>query len=288
MARPDLASLLEDYLTVMEPNRSPHTGRAVRSDLQGLVQGLGESEDLTEGSIRAWLRRTSPQPASRARRLSSARSFCRWLADKGHISIDPSANLESPVRRRRLPKSLSQDAASQLIEGASGGKTPLRDQALMELAYSAGLRVSELVALTLDCIDLERGMASVVGKGNKERIVLFGEACRKAVQAYLLHEREDRGRCLFPGAKGEGLTSRTVQNVIKRKALAAGIPTEVSPHTLRHSFATHLLDGGADLKTVQQLLGHESLTATQIYTHVSVERLRDAVRKAHPKAQDPS
>jgi integrase/recombinase XerC len=163
----------------------------------------------------------------------------------------------------------------------------LRDRARLELGYGAGLRASELVSVRLTDIDFPGNQVSVIGKGNKERVALFGEACRKALEAYVAKERvaPTSGDPVFTNDQGKALTSRTVQNVIKRWARAVGLPEDVSPHTLRHSFATHLLDGGADLKTVQQLLGHENLATTQVYTHVSIERLRDAVEKAHPKSK---
>jgi integrase/recombinase XerC len=158
---------------------------------------------------------------------------------------------------------------------------------MLELAYAAGLRASELVGLDQTDIDWEGRCARVTGKGNKERVCLFGQTCLTALQDYIALERvgPTQGNPLFTNERGRRLTSRTLQNVIKRWALRVGLPPTVSPHTLRHSFATHLLDGGADLKTVQQLLGHENLATTQIYTHVSIERLREAVGKAHPKGR---
>jgi integrase/recombinase XerC len=203
----------------------------------------------------------------------------------GRLASNPAEGIEAPVKKKKLPKTLTQDQAASLLDQPPPGKTPLRDRALLELGYSAGLRVSELVSVNLSDLNLSEGWVSVMGKGSKERITLFGQACRSALEAYLNGERRSDGEALFVNASGARLTTRTVQNVIKRWAMSSGLPPETSPHTLRHSFATHLLDGGADLKTVQQLLGHESLAATQIYTHVSVERLRDAVRKAHPKSE---
>jgi integrase/recombinase XerC len=166
------------------------------------------------------------------------------------------------------------------------GKTPLRDRAILELMYSAGLRVSETVGLDLDSVDLKSRTLRVFGKGSKQRLALYGKTCEAALLDYLHGERvaPARGSALFTNAQGVRLTTRTVQNVVKRWAKRVGLPPTVSPHTLRHSFATHLLDGGADLKSVQQLLGHESLATTQIYTHVSAERLRATVTSAHPRS----
>lgn len=269
----------------LRASKSPHTVRAYESDLESLAPFAPTLADLVEPAIRQWLRKAAPNPVTRARKLSSLRSFCRHLVQMGRLTSNPAEGIEAPVKRKRLPKSLTQDQAVMLLDQAPPGKTPLRDRALLELGYSAGLRVSELVSVNLTDLSLEEGWVRVMGKGSKERIALFGEPCREALEAYLAGERRSEGDALFVNSSGGRLTTRTVQNVIKRWAMASGLPPETSPHTLRHSFATHLLDGGADLKTVQQLLGHESLAATQIYTHVSVERLRDAVRKAHPKAE---
>jgi site-specific recombinase XerD len=191
------------------------------------------------------------------------------------------------MRRRRLPKALSREQAADLLDGIPEGKTPMRDRALLELMYAAGLRASELVGVNLADVDLRDHSLLVRGKGSKQRITLFGRTCRVALLDYMEGERVPplQDDPLFTNPKGGRLTSRTVQNVVKRWALRAGLPPETSPHTLRHSFATHLLDGGADLKSVQQLLGHESLATTQIYTHISIERLKQAVADAHPRSK---
>jgi site-specific recombinase XerD len=205
------------------------------------------------------------------------------------LEQDPTEALEAPIRRRRLPKALSQHQAVELLDQADVGKTPLRDRALLEIMYAAGLRASEVVGVNVGDLDFESRVLKVFGKGSKERLTLFGETCGEALQEFIAKERTPAaepgpGEPLFTNDKGKRLTTRTVQNVVKRWALHAGLSPETTPHTLRHSFATHLLDGGADLKSVQQLLGHESLATTQIYTHISVERLRDAVLKAHPRS----
>jgi len=224
---------------------------------------------------------------TRARKLSTLRAFSRYLTTLGHLTNDPTEALEAPIRRRKLPKNLSQTETTELLDQPGETQTPLRDRALLELMYSAGLRVSEVVGINLPDLDFRQGMVRVIGKGDKERDCLFGRTCEGAIRDYLNGERvpPKSGQPVFTNNKGGRLTTRTVQNVIKRWAVRAGLPPTISPHTLRHSFATHLLDGGADLKTVQQLLGHESLATTQIYTHVTIERLKDAVKKAHPRSQ---
>jgi site-specific recombinase XerD len=211
----------------------------------------------------------------------------RYLIETERITADPTELLEAPIRRRQLPKALSQHQAERLLDQDPVGKTPLRDLAILELAYGAGLRAAEVAGVKTTDLELGEGTVKVFGKGSKERVAVFGDACRDALTQYLDGERvePDKGYALFTNSHGRPLTTRTVQNVIKRWARAAGLPDDVSPHTLRHSFATHLLDGGADLKTVQQLLGHENIATTQVYTHVSIERLREAVEKAHPKSK---
>jgi integrase/recombinase XerC len=195
--------------------------------------------------------------------------------------------LEAPIRRKRLPKALTQHQTGDLLDQEAAGPFPLRDRAVLELIYSAGLRVSELVGLNVADVDLKECSMLVRGKGAKERIALFGQTAKSAVLDYVSQERvqPDNGVALFTNRNGGRITTRTVQNIVKRWAKRVGLPPEISPHTLRHSFATHLLDNGADLKSVQQLLGHENLATTQIYTAVSVERLKKAVDEAHPKSK---
>ncbi len=278
---------IQGFLDHLSSTRSPHTVRGYGADLAQLATVTEGAAQLTEAAVSRFLRLYGKTPVTRARKLSCVRSFIKYLRAIGALDGDPTESLEAPYRRRNLPKTLNQHQASSLLDQEAGGKSPLRDRALLELAYSAGLRASEVVSLNSNDLDWRERTVHVVGKGNKERVALFGEACAEALKNYFEHERVApiQGSPIFTNPKGARLTTRTLQNVIKRWALAAGLPPSVSPHTLRHSFATHLLDGGADLKTVQQLLGHESLATTQIYTHVSIERLRDAVGKAHPKSK---
>ncbi len=281
-----LALQLTKFLDRLAASKSPHTIRAYGGDLQRLLSLASSPSDLTETVILRWLKINQPDPRTRARRLSAFRTFAKHLKQMGVLDRDPSEAIEAPQRRKTLPKALSQHQASALLDQGDVGKTPLRDRALLELAYSAGLRASELVSINLADLDLKECELVVMGKGSKERTALFGETAGSALAAYITGERvSGLGDPLFTNQRGGRLTTRTVQNVIKRWAMQAGLPPDVSPHTLRHSFATHMLDGGADLKTVQQLLGHESLAATQVYTHISIERLREAVTEAHPKSK---
>lgn len=277
-----LASQVEDFVNVLKASRSPQTVRAYSSDLQQLVSVAGE-ETLSPDLLKRYLRTFGASSATRARKLATLRAFCRYLLKIGELDKDPTEALESPIRKRPLPGVLSQHQAVQLIDGAEGSKTPLRDRVILELLYSAGLRASEVVSVQMVDVDLKHRIVRVMGKGRKERLSAFGEPCAHAIQAYQARERPSGGTTLLCGPGGKPITTRTVQNVVKRWCIANGLPTDVSPHTLRHSFATHLLDGGADLKSVQQLLGHASLATTQIYTHVSIERLRETVQSAHPK-----
>ncbi|HEY0866365.1 MAG TPA: tyrosine recombinase XerC, partial [Fimbriimonas sp.] len=283
---PTLKEAMDGFLASLAARRSANTVRSYGSDLQQLHEFLRGEFDLDPIRLRNYLRKYAPAPVTRARKLSTLRSFVKYLKAAGHLEQDPTEALEAPYRRKRLPKALSQLQASDLLDQDASTRTPMRDRALLELMYSAGLRVSELVGVNLADMDLREGTVLVRGKGNKQRLALFGATASSAIQDYLHAERTSptTGEPLFTNPKGGRLTTRTVQNVVKRWCLHAGLPPETSPHSLRHSFATHLLDGGADLKSVQQLLGHESLATTQIYTHVSIERLRETVRKAHPKS----
>jgi integrase/recombinase XerC len=243
--------------------------------------------DLCPENLQGYLRRYGTTPVTRARKLSSLKSFVRFLRATGHLHQDPTEALEAPFQRRKLPKVLNQHQAETLLEQSPRGRTPLRDRAILELLYASGLRVGELVALNLSDVDLVNKTILVHGKGNKQRIALFGETCAGILKDYLLKERVRGGQeePFFTNPRGQRLTTRTVQNIVKRWVSHGGLPPDVSPHTLRHSFATHLLDGGADLKSIQQLLGHESLAITQIYTHMSIDRLRETILKAHPKSK---
>lgn len=273
--------------------RSPHTVRAYVSDLEQL-EAFTEGKFQFDGeTLERFFRGLKISPKSRARKIATLRSFAKFLLQSGEIRHDPTAMLEAPMRRKSLPKVLSQQQVEALLDQVSVTKTPIRDRVVMELLYSAGLRASEVVSVCSADIDLKSQTLMVKGKGSKERVCVFGNSCREAIESYLRVRRIPVGQLPIPkelvlNQSGKPITTRTVQNIVKRWCVQSGLPAEISPHTLRHSFATHLLDGGAGLKTVQQLLGHESLATTQIYTHVSIERLRETVAKAHPKSRGAS
>lgn len=281
---------LESFLNWLSATRSPQTVRAYRSDLAGWVAVAANATDFRPDTLRRFLRESGGEPRSRARRLSALRSFVRFLRSQGVLESDPTELLDTPIRRKTLPQVLSVHQVQTMLDQIAHTETPLRDRAMLELIYSAGLRASEVVSARMADLDLRNRVLQVRGKGRKDRLAVFGRLCEQSLRDYL-----DRERVPFAGPlanatvitnpRGHALTTRTLQNVVKRWCASAGLPPNTSPHTLRHSFATHLLDGGAELKTVQQLLGHESLATTQIYTHMSIERLEEAVAKAHPKSR---
>lgn len=280
---------IEAFLEFLAARKSAHTVKSYGADLRQLLEFLGPEAVMTPEGLTQYLRTYGTQPATRARKLATLRQFAKFCLKRGWMKHDPTETLEAPIRRKKLPKALNQGQVEGLLDQVGDhSKSPLRDHALLELMYSAGLRAAEVVAIDIDQIEPTERSIRVLGKGNKERIVFFGETAQRAIAEYCRGERAGDGiqQALFTNPKGARLTTRTVQNVIKRWARSAGLPPDVSPHSLRHTFATHLLDGGADLKTVQQLLGHESLATTQIYTHVSIGRLRDAVESAHPRAKE--
>lgn len=286
----ELDEQIDAFLKWLSATKSPLTVRAYGADLRQLSQQLQATTQLSPATLSTYLREHGGSSVTRARKLSTLRAFARYLKRVGKLDHDPTEQLEAPIRRKKLPKVISKHQAEDLLDQDPPGKTPLRDRAILELMYSAGLRAAEVVNVKMNVLDLGNGLVQVEGKGSKQRVTLFGRTCARAIEKYLQSERETPmsprpDDVLFTNKQGKALTTRTVQNIIKRWAVSSGLPPETSPHTLRHSFATHLLDGGADLKTVQQLLGHESLATTQVYTHISIERLKDTVEKAHPKSR---
>lgn len=303
----ELRRHLERYLRhlAIERGRSRNTVAAYRRDLTAFldrVEPLGAQSpgDLTAALITghtAGLREgDAPLAASSlARALSSIRGFCRFLVDEGLLAQDPSADLVAPKLPKRLPKALSLDQVERLL-AATEGDDPvrLRDRALLELLYATGARVSEAVDLNVDDLLGDDGAVDVVrllGKGGKQRIVPVGSYARAAVEAYLVRSRpllSPRGRAtpaLFLGARGARLSRQSAWLVIREAAERAELPMPISPHALRHSFATHLLAGGADVRVVQELLGHANVATTQIYTMVTADTLRDAYLAAHPRSR---
>lgn len=277
---------IQEFIDSLALRRSPNTARGYATDLAQLSTYLNGEARLSDTALRAYLRKYGITPPTRARKLSTLRSFAKYLTRTGKIAVDPTESLEAPFRRRNLPKSLTSTQTTDLLDQDEVGRTPLRDRALLELLYSAGLRAAEAVGANVADVSFPDRAIRVRGKGDKERICLFGETCAAALKDYLAGERVSAvaGDPLFTNPWGRRLSTRCLQNVVKRWARAVGLPGEVTPHTFRHSFATHLLNGGADLKTVQQLLGHENLSTTQVYTHVSIERLKETVAAAHPRS----
>jgi integrase/recombinase XerC len=242
----------------------------------------------------AWLHEQQYARSTIARRIASIRSWCRFLCRQGLLANNPAVGLRGPRQERKLPHFLTREDMLRLLE-APPAATPLglRDRAILEALYSAGLRVSELTGLDLADVDLDSGLATVRGKGRRERLALFGPQAVEALQAWLaartamLAKRGPaalRNEALFLNKSGSRLTSRSVGRLLEKYLAMAGLDPRTSPHTLRHSFATHLLDAGADIRSVQELLGHRNLTTTQIYTHVTTQRLRDSYHRAHPRA----
>jgi integrase/recombinase XerD len=286
---------VDRFLGLLAANRSPRTVAAYRRDLTSVLEWLGrpvvtaKTEELER--YLAELRGQGLAPATIARRVAAIRSFFRHATLLGLVQENPAAALELPRRRRQLPRTLSAGEAERLLEAAAG-TTPraLRDRALAELLYGAGLRVSEAVGLERGGVDLEQRVVRAIGKGDRERIVPIGRAAAEALRRYLARGRPHLDRRhrpeLFLNAQGGPLTRAGAFLILRRLADKAGLePGRVHPHLLRHSFATHLLEGGADLRSVQEMLGHADLSTTELYTHVSDRRRREAYFEAHPHAR---
>jgi integrase/recombinase XerC len=297
---PALASAAEAFARhlELERGRSAHTVRAYTGDIALLLEhaarlGVQEPAEIDLSVLRSWLARLRSTGAARttmARRGSAARVFTAWGHRRGLLPSDPGALLASPKGHRPLPEVLQPDEASRLVDGIDG-QTPvdLRDRLALELLYATGIRVGELCGLDVDDVDRHRRVVRVLGKGAKERSVPYGGPAEAALEAWLTRGRpvwagKGSGPALLLGARGGRVDPRTIRAVVHdRLADVPGAP-DLGPHGLRHSAATHLLEGGADLRSVQELLGHATLATTQIYTHVSVERLRTSYDRAHPRA----
>ncbi|HVT38730.1 MAG TPA: site-specific tyrosine recombinase XerD [Gemmatimonadaceae bacterium] len=286
----------QDYLG-LEDGASPRTLEAYGSDLRRLAEWcsareIASPEGLTAGALREFvyhLKDLGLSPASIRRCVSAIRTFFKFLLGEGQVQKDPSERLETPKKWRTLPEVLSVDEIGRLLAAVSFDQ-PLvyRDRAMLELAYAAGLRVSEWIGLGVHDLLLEDSVVRVFGKGSKERMVPIGRSAIGAVGMYLrelrprLEKGEGRGR-LFLNARGKPLSRMGAWKILRKYVAIAGIAKHVSPHTLRHSFATHLLEGGADLRAVQEMLGHEDISTTQIYTHVDREYLRSVHKQFHPR-----
>ncbi|HWZ86613.1 MAG TPA: tyrosine recombinase XerC, partial [Thermoanaerobaculia bacterium] len=288
---------------------SPRTVLAYRTDLDRFVEfwetefahetagktPLSKLDTLSVRSYLAHLHRGKLANRSLARHLSTLRSFFRWACREGHLEKSPAKGLPAPRVPKTLPRAMTLPDTERLLDADDEvGLVPERERALFELLYATGLRVSEAAGLDLEDVDFSARLARVTGKGSRERIVPFGEAAGDALRTYLpsraalrhqaAEAEGESGEPLFVNARGGRLTPRSMARLLKRRLRAAGLPEDISPHALRHTFATHLLQAGADLRAIQELLGHASLSTTQKYTHLDAARLREVYRNAHPKA----
>lgn len=292
-------ALIEEYGEHLATDRglSPHTVRAYGADLRLLAAHTDDPRAVTLTTLRTWLADMADEgtaASSIQRRVACVRGFFAWAAREGFIDGDPALRLVAPKRSRRLPKVLSHGEIDDVMASAttrlmeSDDPLAARDRAIVELLYSSGLRISELTSIKIRDVDAEQRTVRVMGKGAKERAVPMGAPAASAVAAWL--ERRDEVATprspdtLFLGARGGALDPRVARRVVHEATAAAGPGAEIGPHGLRHAMATHLLDGGADLRSVQEMLGHASVATTQIYTHVTSERLRQAFQQAHPRA----
>jgi integrase/recombinase XerD len=290
---------------VVERGLAENTLKSYRRDLRRYLshltaQGVRDVGQVTESHVAAFLmalREGDPDhpplsAGSAARTVVAVRGFHRFAVRDGLSEVDPAASVRPPTPAKRLPKALPLSDIERILDaaGAPGTALALRDRALLEVLYGTGARISEAVGLDLDDVDLEQGSVLLRGKGSKERVVPVGSFAAEAVDAYLVRGRPALSAvgtglaALFLNARGGRLSRQSAWAVLARAAERAGVTAEVSPHTLRHSFATHLLDGGADVRVVQELLGHASVTTTQVYTLVTVDSLREVYATAHPRA----
>ncbi len=292
----------DEYLA-LERGRSDHTRRAYLGDLRSLFDFVAQrTPDAGPGALslpvlRSWLAAQAGAGAARstlARRTSAVKTFTAWAFRRGLMSDDPAVRLQVPKARRTLPAVLRQDQAIDAMNAAESGAQQgdplaLRDRLIVEMLYATGIRVSELCGLDIDDIDISRRLLRVLGKGNKQRTVPYGDPARVALTAWLSGGRpalatSTSGPALLLGTRGRRLDPRQARTVVHQTMAAVAGAPDIGPHGLRHSAATHLLEGGADLRVVQELLGHSSLATTQLYTHVSVARLRAVHDQAHPRA----
>ena len=298
--RPQIGQFLQ-YLRV-ERGASPHTLKGYREDLHALAEYLADGDGQTPapasismGELRGFvsaLHEAGYAKSSISRRLASVRSFMRFGQREGWAKSNPAKALRNPRKSRKLPHFLTTEEVGRLLDAPQGNDAQaIRDRAILETLYSAGLRVSELVGLTDGDLDFAAGIVRIRGKGKRERLAPIGSYAARALKRWLevrkLSQREKTGRDapVFTNKFGTRLTTRSVARMLEKYLKETGLDSRTSPHTLRHSFATHLLDRGADIRSVQELLGHKSLVTTQIYTHVSTANLRAAYEKAHPRAK---
>lgn len=309
MAEPSDDPLIEEFAAHLSAQRrlSVHTVRGYTSDLVQLSEHAGGLRRISLAVLRTWLAELHAAGLSRStlsRKTASVRAFTTWAQKNGHLTEDPAVRLKSAARGSHLPDVLQAGHVEDLTESmrqlreaferiketdALGWALAVRDEAMIELLYATGIRVSELTGLDLDSVDAGRRMLKVLGKGRKERMVPYGAPAHRALDRWSQEARtvlagEDAGGALFLGQRGKRIDVRVVRKVVDDALAAMGTTSARGPHALRHTAATHLLDGGADLRAVQEMLGHASLATTQIYTHVSVDRLTKAYAQAHPRA----
>lgn len=300
--RSELERHLEHYIRylTLERGRSSHTISAYRQDLRAYldalaVQGVVTPAGITISTAEQYVQNLRGASTTIARRVSSIKNFHRYLMEEKVVSEDVSSTLVPPALPQRLPKALSIDEVRALLEAVPGDEpSALRDRALLEFLYASGARISEALALTVDDVLDENGRASsavrVTGKGRKQRIVPIGSYAREALDAYLARARPAFAMksistpSVFLGSRGTPLSRQNAWLILRRAAERAGVSARISPHTLRHSFATHVLSGGADIRVVQELLGHASVSTTQIYTKVTIDTLREVYQSSHPRA----
>jgi len=292
-----MSAQVQQFLNFLlsEKNASPHTVKNYQIDLRVFFVFLKQKpiSEITYLDIRAFLADLKMQGFSKStmsRKLACVRSFFKFLARENVLTANPASGIATPKRDKRLPSFLNDDEILKLLEAPSKSTwEERRDKAILETLYSSGLRVSELVGLNHEDLDLGGGLVRIRGKGKKERIVPVGRMALSAIQTYM-HKRSPKPcnepikKPLYINRLGSRLTDRSIRRVILKYTKRIALNKEVSPHMLRHSFATHLLDRGADLRSVQELLGHENLSTTQIYTHVTTKRLKEAYNQAHPRA----
>ncbi len=297
---PTVRPLVQEYLTALRLERglADQTIASYRRDLAQLDAFLAERggalQHADSDDLRRFLTSEEWRPSTRARKLAAIRSFYRYLTLAGHREHDPAGLIATPRPGAGLPTTLSVADVERLVTRPPATPLGLRDRAILEVLYGAGLRASEVLSLRLQDVDLEVGFVRTVGKGDKERVVPLGRKGVDAVRAYVERGRAGLGRPgglkppqLFLNARGRRLSRQGLHLLVKRYAAEAGLHQDVSAHTLRHSFATHLLEGGADLRAVQEMLGHADLSTTQIYTHLTRSHLRKVYDEAHPRARRP-
>lgn len=296
-----MQELIQDYIHYLEVERglSKQTQASYFEDLKQFLEFLElkkQAEFPEDSSVIAIFLKQQGQlgkaTSSLARMVSTLRKFYQYLLNEHHIHVDPMTQITLPKRQQNLPVTLTVPEVEQLLAAPDTGKTlGVRDRAILEVLYATGLRVSELTHLTLDQLHLTIGLIQTIGKGNKERMLPIGDVASNWVQQYLQNVRPSlagkqkmQSAEVFLNFRGQGMTRQAIWKIIKKYVLQCGITKDVTPHTLRHSFATHLLENGADLRVVQTLLGHTDISTTQIYTHLSTQKIRQIYNKSHPRA----